>query len=75
MMICPKSQFLISKHITVEEKEAEGLKSASLNSHFINLWNVYQQTCDQRCQDHSNSIEAFIRIQMCAQIVLITHGL
>ena len=35
MMICPKSQFLISKHTTVEDKEDEGLKIAYLNSHFL----------------------------------------
>ena len=32
--ICPKSWFLILKHTTFEEKEAEGLKGTELNPHF-----------------------------------------
>ena len=65
MMICPKSQFLISKHITIEEKEAEGLKKCKFELTFpINLWNVYQQTCDQM-PGSQNSIEAFITEYKC----------
>ena len=32
--ICHKSWFLILKHTTFEEKEAEGLKGTELNPHF-----------------------------------------
>ena len=65
MMICPKSQFLISKHTAVEEKEAERLKNCRFELTFpINLWNIYQQTCDEMPGSH-NSIEAFLTQYKC----------
>ena len=39
--------FLILKHTLLEKKEAEGLKATEFNLTFpIELWNIYQKTCD-----------------------------